>query len=334
MARFGNGPSRKRTPLACGIALAVGGMGAGPPADGIRGNGGPAVGVWQRYRAALEAGADPDALAGLLAEDVRHVEVGSGRPPSEGRTAAIEQLRARYGPDSRLAGLRWEAARTLVAEPADGALRVLIDGLWGGRLDGRPFRVRFLTLVEIAGGRIRRLRDHVDRGGLGEQVGLHGRIPGLGPPVDATFAGGDGQADGATEADGAALLRRFRTIYATEPFDLDGMAALYATDCRFVDPTSRLDLAGREAVRAMLADARVGRPDGFRDVRWSADETLVDGRRFAHLGRWSGRWRDATFEVDYATVWTIAPDGTIAEHLDFIDMGAWARQVGWTGEAP
>jgi hypothetical protein len=60
----------------------------------------------------------------------------------------------------------------------------------------------------------------------------------------------------------------------------------------------------------------------------------VDGPRVALSGPWSGRYRGTAFrDVAFVTVWTVAA-GSISDHTDFINMGAWSRQVGRTGKEP
>jgi ketosteroid isomerase-like protein len=279
--------------------------------------------LWSRYAAALEAGADGEALAALLAGDARLREIGTGAVV-EGAAAIAKALGGRLGAGTGYAELRWQPVRVLAARG-----QLVADGTWSGRLAQKPFGVRFLTRIVAHGGRVAEIETYLDVGGWGEQVEKWGRIRGLGPPVTTALA----DTAGATlDSSGVArLVARFYGIYHTRPFDLDAMIALYAPRCRFVDPTSRIDIAGRDAVREMLAGALGQGAQGFDGVRWALARVLHDGPYIAAFGTWSGTYQGKPFrEVSFVTLWRVA-DGLIADQTDFIDMGDWSRQVGWTG---
>ena len=124
------------------------------------------------------------------------------------------------------------------------------------------------------------------------------------------------------------FVNRYFAAYDTDHMVLDRFLELYSDDIRFVDPTFRLDIDGKAALREMYEDAKIGNSDGYQEWHWELNRHLVVGRDVIIEGTWSGVWQGQPFSVRFNTWLTLDEHGKIAKQLDFFDTRSWFEQVG------
>lgn len=123
------------------------------------------------------------------------------------------------------------------------------------------------------------------------------------------------------------LIEDYYAVYHTAPFDVDKFVSFYTEDCTFEDPTFRINLKGRAAVREMMVNAGVGKKEGHWGVQWKIHRRIVTADQAVIEGVWSGNFKDKPFAVRFATILTLR-NGKIASQLDFFDAYTWSQQVG------
>lgn len=216
-------------------------------------------------------------------------------------------------------GMRWNLHRRLFDDE-----QVVVTGTYSGSYGDKSYDVRFLTWVTMRDGLIVEQLDIADTTTLMEQMG-RAAAPSGQPEVTARVAPPPASAQPLSRAEAEQLVERYVSVYQEPRIAVDRFLAFYADDARFLDPTYRIDLEGREAIGTMM---RTAIDSGFLNLRMTVARIAVEGPRIAFRGTLSGEYGGKTFsDIDFATLWTVV-DGKIIDHLDFYDSRKWMKQVG------
>ncbi len=114
------------------------------------------------------------------------------------------------------------------------------------------------------------------------------------------------------------LIRYVKFFEALTPASLKDIDAYYAPDARFKDPFN--NVRGTEKIAAVFDDMfkMVGQPESkVTDTAWSA--ASPDTAYIRWTFDYKVRGKGAPMSVDGMTRVVFAPDGRVAEHIDYWD---------------
>jgi len=123
------------------------------------------------------------------------------------------------------------------------------------------------------------------------------------------------------------IVRGFYAKFQQPGFLIDDLLAYYTDDIDFRDPTFDITINGAAEFRGLYGDLGTDRT-GYRDIVWTLADILVDGDSVLISGRWSGRYQDCPFDVEFMTLWRMR-GRLIGYQRDFFASDAFDRQVGW-----
>lgn len=110
---------------------------------------------------------------------------------------------------------------------------------------------------------------------------------------------------------------------------VDDLMAFYRDDVVFSDPTFEILAQGKAEVRKLYAE--IGTENtAYTDISWEIADIVSQDDTIVVRGKWSGRFFDCEFDVDFMTLWKLE-EGKIAQQHDFFAAVTFDRQVGWNG---
>lgn len=131
----------------------------------------------------------------------------------------------------------------------------------------------------------------------------------------------------------AAFFEAFYGAYGRNAYN--DMAAFYAEDAVFEDPTSDAFVRGKAKLRAAMNSL-----DPFRKLHWRFHQIVRQGNIYAGQATVTGEAAGVAFMTRFATMVEVA-DGKIVRHIDYVDnrpiaaaMGGEASTALWDGRAP
>jgi len=132
------------------------------------------------------------------------------------------------------------------------------------------------------------------------------------------------------DAKAAAFFRDYYSAYAEN--DYDAMAAFYADDAVFEDPTSDVFIRGKAKIRQTMNAL-----DSYRGLHWQFHQIVRDGDVLAGQASVQGEANGTPFATRFATMMTVK-NGKIVRHIDFVDnrppfaaLGGAASEKLWDG---
>lgn len=125
------------------------------------------------------------------------------------------------------------------------------------------------------------------------------------------------------------MVDEYYSQFQKPGFHVDALLQYYADDVLFTDPTFEIVAEGKSEVRKLYADLGTERT-AYKNIRWTIEDVVAQNDIIVIRGKWSGRFHDCDFEVDFITLWRLL-DGKIAEQDDFFAASTFDRQVGWNG---
>lgn len=134
-------------------------------------------------------------------------------------------------------------------------------------------------------------------------------------------------ADDAPKLDYRALVADYYAQYQQPGFTIDDLLAFYAPDVDFRDPTFDITIRGAQEFRNLYSALGTDQT-GYKNIKWTLDDIVVDGERVVIAGRWSGAYQDCPFDIEFMTLWRMK-EGRIAYQRDFFAAGAFDEQVVW-----
>lgn len=126
------------------------------------------------------------------------------------------------------------------------------------------------------------------------------------------------------------FVRDYYSRFQKPGFLVDELMEFYADDVLFTDPTFEIVARGKSEVRKLYAELGTDRT-AYKDIHWDIQSVIIQDDNVVIRGRWSGRFFDCSFDIDFMTLWRIE-NNKIAEQNDFFAAGTFDRQVGWNGE--
>ncbi len=126
------------------------------------------------------------------------------------------------------------------------------------------------------------------------------------------------------------IVEEYYSHFQKPGFLVDDLMQFYADDVVFTDPTFEVVAEGKSDVRKLYADLGTSQT-AYENIQWTITDVVSAGDIIVIRGRWSGRFHDCEFEIDFMTLWRMA-DGKIAEQNDFFAASSFDRQVGWNGQ--
>ena len=125
------------------------------------------------------------------------------------------------------------------------------------------------------------------------------------------------------------LVAEYYAQFQKPGFLVDDLMEFYADDVVFTDPTFGIVANGKSEVRKLYAQLGT-EATAYRNIVWTISDVISQGEAIVIRGRWSGRFHECAFDVDFMTLWKL-DGGKIVEQNDFFAAGAFDRQVGWNG---
>lgn len=125
------------------------------------------------------------------------------------------------------------------------------------------------------------------------------------------------------------LVHDYYSQFQKPGFFVDDLMHFYTEDIVFTDPTFEISVNGKSEVRKLYADLGTERT-AYKNIQWAISSVISEDDRIVIRGKWSGRFHDCEFDIDFMTLWRIE-DGKIAEQNDFFAASTFDRQVGWNG---
>lgn len=126
------------------------------------------------------------------------------------------------------------------------------------------------------------------------------------------------------------LVAHYYSLFQQPGFRVDDLLEFYADDIEFSDPTFEIEARGKEAFRKLYADIGTERTS-YSDIEWELKTVLVEGDDVGIYGRWSGKFHDCPFKIEFVTLWHMRAN-RIARQTDFFAADTFDRQVGWDGK--
>ena len=151
---------------------------------------------------------------------------------------------------------------------------------------------------------------------------MHHSRASLIPAALALFLGlaGPGRGDGGAP-ETAVFLHDYYAAYSAR--DAAGLAAFYAPEATFDDPSFELALRGPEQIRKLLEIALAK----YEALEFEVAHTLSSGRELAVEGTMVGHLRGKVARVRFVSVFEFA-DGKIAAQRDMFDVLHFYTQLG------
>ena len=134
-----------------------------------------------------------------------------------------------------------------------------------------------------------------------------------------------------SSSDKRQLVRQYYSQFQKPGFEVDELAKFYADDVAFIDPTFEIEAKGRDEVLALYAEIGTDRTS-YEDIDWDLRDIIVDGDNVVISGRWSGKFFECPFDVDFATLWKLQDDLIVVQR-DFFAASRFDEQVRWNPES-
>jgi ketosteroid isomerase-like protein len=127
------------------------------------------------------------------------------------------------------------------------------------------------------------------------------------------------------------LVAEYYSQFQKPGFLVDQLMEFYGDGVLFIDPTFEIVAEGKSEVRKLYAQLGT-EGTAYRNIVWTISDIISQGETIVIRGKWSGRFHECDFDVDFMTLWKLADDKIVEQH-DFFAAGTFDRQVGWNGTA-
>lgn len=212
--------------------------------------------------------------------------------------------------------IRWTIQRCVF-----NAEWVAVDGLVDGTYNAKSVSARFTTWLKVRGGRIVHQIDYVDYSALTGTISRADASPAATWP-SGSRAISDG--DRAHRIAEEFYLRYDALSRATGSSALDGYLEQLTDDYSLEDPTARVTIGSREALRRALRDILDSRRYGA--VHWQVDRRISNGEWVAVEGAFRGVHDGRPFGTRFTT-WLQVRGDKIARQIDYVDYATFRRQT-------